>query len=313
MNRKNKFLSAFFSLAIFFVCSLLFCACGSSVDMSSVKSADDIEREKNVSQYKPQPKKEEPKPQPTSKEPTRKTTETKPSSNPERTQPAPSVSHSQSDTYLPDFLAFSNNKAEFYKQDYDDNSVKAHYHIATVPGKYSARDIMQDYFDLITSKYNFKLIGHDNDNVDRRYGFIYTGTGSIKQFTENIVGHKDKINVRVSVWEGGNKGEIIIRYADGINYTDTGDRTRYQLQEVKHNPQTSGGSSDNFDYPSGPELKPTEITDVACARCSGLGYVEEFTYDTSTPHYDGSPPPAGVTIRKPCPDCGGSGRKSLNW
>lgn len=145
------------------------------------------------------------------------------------------------------------------------------------------------------------------------YRLLLTCTGSVQQFTDTLVGSKDKINVRISVWDGDSKGEIIIRYANGINYTDTGDRTRYQIQEVKHNPQPSSGGGDNFDYPSGTELKPTEITDVACARCSGLGYVEEFTYDTTTPHYDGSPPPAGVTVRKTCPVCGGSGRKKLNW
>ncbi len=312
MNRKNNFLPLVFSLLMLFVCGLLLSACGSSVNMSSVKSADDIEREKNVSQYKPQPKKEEPKPQPIAKEPTRKTTETKPTSTPEstRAQPAPSVSHSQSDTYLPDFLAFSHNKAEIIWMGYDDNSQRVNYVIASIPGKYSNYDVMQEYMNLITSKYNFRLFGKENDIPSIIcYGFIYTGTGSVKQFTKSIVSHNDKINLYIRV----SNNEIIIRYADGINYTDTGDRTRYQLQEVKHNPQPSSGSSDNFDYPSGPEMRNAadEIKDKQCFRCNGSGYIEEFEYYNG-PRY-GEPPPPGVTVKKTCPDCNGRGRIELNW
>ena len=42
MNRKNNFLPLVFSLLMLFVCGLLLSACGSSVNMSSVKSAEDI-------------------------------------------------------------------------------------------------------------------------------------------------------------------------------------------------------------------------------------------------------------------------------
>lgn len=309
----KKFLSAIFLLVIFFVPSLLFSACGSSVDVSSVRSAEDTERKLNVEQYKPQPqpatKKEEAKPQLTSQEPTRKTSETKPTpitSTPEssRTKPAPSVTHSQSDTYLPDFRAFVNNKAEF-SLNYDDNSKKAHYNIAVSNEKYSTDALMEEYIKLITSKYNFKLIGSDNDKRFPKYGFVYTSTGTVKQFTENIVGHKDKINLRITFFGGGRTGgidEVVIRYADGINYTDTGDRTRYQIQEVKHNPQPSGSSSNNFDYPSGPEMRNAadEIKYRKCFRCNN-GVIEKFD------------PRLGTTVYEACPDCNGTGRIELNW
>jgi len=311
MNRKNKFLSAFFSLAIFFVCSLLFCACGSSVDMSSVKSAEDIEREKNVSQYKPQPKKEETKPQPTSKEPTRKTTETKHSSttsNPERTQPASSVSNR---ICIPDFMAFTNNTA--YQIDTEIGAYNETHISYVVDANKSA---IQEYIKLI-GKYGFKQTAFEqtSDVGIYEYGFVYTGEGEIGTFQRKFNKKKEKLHFNILWYALGNdhKDEFQIRYGDGINYVDTGDRTSYKLNKINRAQQSSSGGGSSFDYPSGPELKPTEITDVACARCGGLGYIEEFTYDTSTPHYDGSPPPAGVTIRKSCPDCGGSGRKRLNW
>ena len=315
----KKCLTAIFSLFALLVSGLIFSACGSSVDVSSVKSAEDTERKMGVEQYKPAPE-PKPEPKPTSQEPPRKTTDTKPTPTtptpePTITQPAPSVTRSQSDTYLPDFKAFVNNKAEF-NLDYDDNSKKAHYNIAASNDKYSTDDLIQEYINLITSKYNFRLIGSDNDTFPR-YGFVYTGTGSVKQFTErHIVSYEDKVNVRITFFGGGKAGgidEVVIRYADGINYTDTGDRTRYQIEEVKHNPQPSSGGGSSFDYPSGPDMRiaADEIKDRMCFRCDGRGYIEEFEYYNG-PRY-GEPPPPGVTVKKTCPDCNGRGRIELNW
>ena len=314
MKRKKNFISLIFSLLILFICGLLFSACGSSVDMSSVKSADDIEREKNVTQYKPkpEPKKEEPKSKPSSQEPTRKTTETKPTPTtstlePTRTQPAPSVTHSQSDTYLPDFMAFTNNTARVTSKEENFSFTCIKYEVD------ANRKAVQEYIDLITSKYNFKQTAfkQSSDVKIYNYGFNYTGTGSATKFDEKYLG-KD-FQVTLILYGFGNTFEVHVKYADGIKYTDTGDRTRYQLQEVKHNPQTSGGNSDNFDYPSGPEMRNAadEIRDKPCFRCDGRGYIEEFEYYNG-PRY-GNPPPPGVTVKKTCPDCNGRGRIDYNY
>ena len=111
------------------------------------------------------------------------------------------------------------------------------------------------------------------------------------------------------------KDEFQIRYGDGINYVDTGDRTSYKLNKINRAQQSSSGGGSSFDYPSGLEMRNAadEIKDKPCFRCDGRGYIEEFTYDTTTPHYDGNPPPPGITVKKTCPDCNGRGRIDYNY
>ena len=341
MNRKNNFLPLVFSLLMLFVCGLLLSACGSSVNMSSVKSAEDIEREKNVTQYKPEPKpatkKEEPKP--TSKEPTRKTTETKPNS----TTSTPEPKRVETSADVPSFSRVAPESRFKFTGKQKVNKEQGKYTSSEYYTSYKYNDfgnfsndgwyndssgVAEKFVNLLITSYPFKLSGHfvndrtgsdgtnyaENTFYEETWRLDYTGSKNIKKHwvydkdMNEVFGHIFVVRNNKIGSNSGISREYRISISDGLTYEDS---EKNPSASAPTSPSSGGGSS--FDYPSGPELKPTEITDVACARCSGLGYVEEFTYDTSTPHYDGSPPPAGVTIRKPCPVCGGSGRKSLNW
>lgn len=228
MNRKNKFLSAFFSLAIFFVCSLLFCACGSSVDMSSVKSADDIEREKNVSQYKPQPKKEEPKPQPIAKEPTRKTSETKPTpTTPTTSTPEPKRVETSAD--VPSFSRVAPESRFKFIEKYKENAEQGKYTSSNYYTSYKYNDfgnfsndgwykdssgVAEKFVNLLVTKYPFKLHGHFTDDKTKEILIREEGTGTVmypeatyynETWTLNYTGSK---NIKKHWVYGENLSEI---------------------------------------------------------------------------------------------------------
>lgn len=282
MKGKENFLTLFFSFLILFIFGLLFNACGSSIDMSSVKSAEDIEREKNVTQYKPEPektttKKAEPKPQQTSQETTQKT-ETKKLEN-------------VFEADVPSFLRIAPEiRFKFtgkYKEDKEQGRYTSSNHCVAYTyydsGNFSndgwykdSSGVAEKFVDLLITKYPFKLSWHfvtdrtGSDGIiygastfyEETWSLDYTGSKSIKKHwvydkeINEIYAHIH-VSRRDKMINSGIVREYTISISDGLNYEDIG-----ETLAPKMDLQPSGGGDSSFDSNSSSSYEYYPLTPI---------------------------------------------------
>lgn len=223
----------------------------------------------------------------------------KPTAKPKATE-KPKASSGKADSssvQIPDFGAFTGIDLVPSQEKTKGKSTVKEYFFKT------NEKIVNEYIELLTEKYNFKL-REDSDNVIRTVTLDYTGTGSVSTFDVR----KQKA-VSVYLWAFHTPDtEFHVTYGDGLDYTDTGDRT---AQTILRRPEEEGGSggggsSDDDDDSTwkggGTEIKCTKChgeKTVACGNCDGKGYKEKVV---ESPNFSGK----GVkreTVKEKCYKC----------
>lgn len=200
-----------------------------------------------------------------------------------------------SSVQIPDFGAFSGIDLEPTQEKTKGKSTEKDYFFKT------NEKIVDEYIKLLTEKYNFKL-REDSDNVMRTVTLDYTGTGSVSTFDVR----KQKA-VSVYLWAFHTPDtEFHVTYGDGLDYTDTGDRTSQTIKKRAEDEHDSagGGTSDDDDstWKGGKtEIKCTKChgeKTVSCGNCDGKGYKEKVV---ESPNFGG-----GVkreTVKEKCYKC----------
>lgn len=223
----------------------------------------------------------------------------KPTAKPKATE-KPKASSGKADSssvQIPDFGAFTGIDLVPSQEKTKGKSTVKEYFFKT------NEKIVNEYIELLTEKYNFKL-REDSDNVIRTVTLDYIGTGSVSTFDVR----KQKA-VSVYLWAFHTPDtEFHVTYGDGLDYTDTGDRT---AQTILRRPEEEGGSggggsSDDDDDSTwkggGTEIKCTKChgeKTVACGNCDGKGYKEKVV---ESPNFSGK----GVkreTVKEKCYKC----------
>lgn len=242
------------------------------------------------------------------------TAEPEPTATPRATETAtePPV-RKLSDNAMPDFQSFSGNRLKEHSKVVDNSFTKIVYFTDC------NKKFVNEYMDLLQSKYKFKLRrSKQTSDIDiYDYWFDYKGNKNISTFEKN-----DEKNVAIHIlayYLGDDNYEIQISYADGLDYTDTGDRTSYSLSnknenDVSGNSQDSESSNDYSSSDSGSSRSSsgTKVKcwkchgdgEIPCTNCDGKGFKEKTV---SAPNYDGkSAGNTQKTYRETCFKCKGT-------
>ena len=168
---------------------------------------------------------------------------------------------------------------------------------------------LEEYQDLLTDRYDLSLkaVADSGSSYKSEYTYTYTGSGDVETFDDGISFHIWLMNTP-------NEGEIHIRYADGLSYTDTGERTSISLDDYEDRPGGGGSSSGGGVAPvTGDDGNEVTIRcskchgtgSIACTNCGGLGYKETTV---GAPNYSGNlSGPSYGTSKQTCYKCNGSG------
>lgn len=176
--------------------------------------------------------------------------------------------------------------------------------------------IIDEYLQLLTEQYNFK-VRKDSDNVIRTVTLDYTGTGSVSTFD---VRKQEAVSVYLWAYHIPDT-EFHITYGDGLEYTDTGDRTAQTIKRRAEEEQAAnGGSNDDDDSTWKGSVKEVKCTKchgektVPCGNCDGKGYKEKVV---ESPNFGGGVKRTTVKEkcykcsngRIECPRCHGTGKQ----
>lgn len=181
----------------------------------------------------------------------------------------------------------------------------------------------QEYIDLLTEHYHFSLRSSSlyREGVDKYldgamvYHLDYTGTAPIVGFTEKATDVEGVHDVELVVI--AKKTGFVVKFADGLVWTDTDDRsTVFGGSEPQYLSVGGGGYDGDDDDDDRPRRCAVcggdgEVDcnscggsgEKDCISCSGKGYTEEYV---STPNYSGSGS-SSSTERVRCFSCGGDG------
>ncbi len=181
----------------------------------------------------------------------------------------------------------------------------------------------QEYIDLLTEHYHFSLRSSAlyREGIDKYldgamvYHLDYTGTAPIVGFTEKATDVEGVHDVELVVI--AKKTGFVVKFADGLVWTDTDDRSTVFGGSEPQYPSVGGGGYDGDDDD---DDRPRRCAvcggdgevdcnscggsgEKDCISCSGKGYTEEYV---STPNYSGSGS-SSSTERVRCFSCGGDG------
>ncbi len=219
---------------------------------------------------------------------------------------------------LPDFQSFSGNSLQLYSETSSGGYTELIYY---QKGQYET--FIREYLSLLTNSYHFSL--RDSYTIESvrsdRYVYDYTGSGSVGTFSMDER-NLDSDNISLYIWVLGVAApevtEIHIRYADGLTYGDTGNRTTQSLEKMVDSSSSDSGSSggsgsivDSSNWSSADNrvkvrcIKCGGNGRVRCSNCDGLGYKE---VRVSTPNYSGKSD--GIkygTSKQTCIKCSGRG------
>ncbi len=203
---------------------------------------------------------------------------------PVETAPAETPAPDLSGPTLPDIDSFSGGALQPLRGGVFLDHTKKNYSI-----HYNAKFI-QEYVDLL-GNYGFTLKRTvDSGHGDNYYLFDYTGPGTAGTFYPDVKKIKDE-PVAVYIWDCRGL-EIQIYYADGITYTDTGDRTTQTLTPYEGSAAAESSSTDwgesSSSWKSDTKIKCTKChgdKEVECPQCNGSGKLANLG---STPNYSGS-------------------------
>lgn len=168
--------------------------------------------------------------------------------------PTPGSSAAASGPTLPDIQSFSGDclslERETVYSDYTE-----HYYLFKYNGKF-----IDEYVALLQDDYNFKLRDYYEITSigSEHFVFDYKGSGDVGTFDMEIR-NVDSSNMALCIWVLHilpDETEMHIYWADGLNYTDTGERTSQHLERFEH-AGSSGGS--------------TGSGETRCSACSGSG------------------------------------------
>jgi len=182
----------------------------------------------------------------------------------------------------------------------------------------------REYIDLLTEHYHFSLrsSGLYREGVDKYldgaevYHFDYTGTAPIVGFTEKATDVDGVHDVDLVVI--AKKTGFVVKFADGLVWTETDDRSTVFGGSEPQYPSGGGGYSDSDRDDD--DRKPRRCAvcggsgevdcsscggsgEKDCVSCSGRGYTEEYV---STPNYSGKGS-SSSRERVRCLSCGGDG------
>ena len=160
---------------------------------------------------------------------------------------------------LPDLQAFSNDKL-YVNSTYEYDSYTQIVYLAKSPEK--ARKMFKEYADLLQEKYDLSIRKANEKGGD--YSFDYTGSATVSTFDCDKLKNSNDVSVFIRSFNGR---EFHIWYANGFDYTDTGDRTTQEL--TKYEKKTSGGGSSSG-TPCG------SCTNGDCSTCRGTGHIRGF-------------------------------------
>lgn len=162
---------------------------------------------------------------------------------------------------VPDFQAFCNNCLEEHSVTEELDYTKYVY-FWDRNGK-----TVNEYLELLQDEWQFKL----RDTHSDRYTFDYVGSGSTGTFDVEK-GKLDGKNVSLYIWAP--EYEIHIWVADGIEYSDTGDRTTRELPSY-------GNKKTNVSSSSGGEEDCKRCNGSGnCGECGGKGTVRNWLVGT---------------------------------
>lgn len=234
-------------------------------------------------------------------------TSSTPASNPSNTS---KINHSIKDTYLPDFMAFSNNTVVLNNEGINFTSTFVSYKMD------KNVKAVNEYMELIQSRYNYKKTDQKIKDYLYEWTFDYTGNGNVSTFQVQNFGKKN-MSVYIRYWIAGST--LDIEYGDGIEYVDTGDRTSFKLKKMEASNSSRTSSKDSMPtsantsaYKTKDHIIQNKCTrygcdngKIECDRCDGKG--GKYIYDHSTPNYTGKSAPTTSKTWQTCSKCGGSG------
>lgn len=244
--------------------------------------------------------------------------ESTPEAPAESPEPPPAPILAEDDVTVPSIQSFAN-----YQLEPEGDRDKDGYMILYYDVKRNDT-FTKEYIDLLTEQYHFSLrsSGIYREGVSKYfdgaevYFFDYTGTEPIVGFTEKATDVEGVHDVDLVVI--AEKTAFVIKFADGLAWVETDDRSTVYGGSEPQYPSNGGGYEGDDDDDRRPrrcavcggsgEVKCSSCGgsgEKDCVSCSGKGYTEEYV---SSPNYSGSGSSSSLNKVR-CSSCGGDGEK----
>lgn len=197
---------------------------------------------------------------------------------------------------LPDLQSFSGNRLSAHEGTGSSTSTKFWYE-----GKWD-EEFWTEYVSLLQD-YPFALREQKTGSNSSYYTFDYVGDAAVASFDckSSSLKNSGGISLYVMVLHYGNvNAEYQITFADGLTYTDTGERTTRDLEDYNKISSSSQSSS------SGKSQCSSCGGSGRCSNCGGTGKVLKWLPGTNT--YVEQNCTSCYSPGK-CRDCGGTGER----